>query len=116
MKLTRNLLHSIGQSGRGFNSAQLKILGVKKKSKGWLSMLIGNEVSEADWLKLNQLRGMKPRQRSAILSEPQLPLREATIMPKCELQFRRVLQCLEAGEKFSALDHAKEIIRLIETT
>lgn len=53
MKLTRELIHSVATSHVGFNRFQLSILGVQwPPKKGWLSNLVGKEISDSDFDRL----------------------------------------------------------------
>jgi hypothetical protein len=58
----------------GWNKHQLELLGIKwPPQKGWLSKLVGQEVSDSDWSKVMQLRGIKSRKdRKVILATPPL--------------------------------------------
>lgn len=56
MKLTRANIHAVLNNG-AVNAKQLKLLGIAwPPQKGWLSQLIGKEISQADYDKLGQLR------------------------------------------------------------
>lgn len=72
MNLTREILHSAGTSNCGFNREQLYLLGVDwPPVKGWLSGLVGREVSDETWQMVLQLKSIRNRkQRAAIMSEP----------------------------------------------
>ena len=118
MKLTRENINSLSNFG-GFNSAQLTLLGASDKRKGWLSKLIGNEVSDDDWQKLIELKGAKKQAQLEIVPErrqfsntekkPENP----TVLA-VKQQFDRLVQCLEAGENVAAQDHAKRIVELLQ--
>lgn len=60
MKLTREIIHSAGTLGMGFNRHQLALLGVKwPPKKGWLSRLVGTEVSDDVWEKVMRLKSVR---------------------------------------------------------
>lgn len=56
MKLTRENLHPKGFVHQGYNRHQLAILGVSLPvEKGWLSKLVGKEISETDYAEFVRL-------------------------------------------------------------
>lgn len=141
MKLSRENIQSIATSGMGFNSAQLTILGVKNARKGWLSKLMGTEISESDWRLLCELKGTKPKEQTRIFPgrekvwrettlaareaarksiQPELPISSAAedartpLACALESQFRHMMDSVNAGELFSASDHAMGMLWLVE--
>jgi len=121
MKLTLQDLHSIGNGGCGFNSAQLTLLGVTDVSRGWLKRLVGHEVADETMRLLCELRGASvARQKELVPHRDSVWARESkknqprhvVQIQECRAQFRRLLLCLRAGEQLSAQDHAREIVRL----
>lgn len=69
MKLTREIIHGAGSSKCGFNSYQLRLLGVGyPPAKGWLYDLIGTEVSDRTWELVVRLKARGyPEARKALL-------------------------------------------------
>ncbi len=55
IRLTRELLHSAGNSGCGFTVAQVESLGLEYR-KGWLSSMVGKTVTAEQWEKFVSLR------------------------------------------------------------
>lgn len=47
MQITSEWLHTHATRGCGWTKAQLRILGVTSQRKGWLSALVGIEITEA---------------------------------------------------------------------
>ncbi len=117
MILTHENLHSIGKSGCGFNSAQLTLLGVTSARKGWLSSLIGKEVSEETWETLLKLKGATVTAQRALVPE-RLPIwASSNSKPlfrksECKKQWRRFWNCIAAGEYLAAEDHVNRIAQL----
>ena len=65
MKLTREILHSAGTNGIGFNRQQLILLGVQwPPVKGWLTRLIGREISDETWQKVLAFKDKKARRQA----------------------------------------------------
>ena len=63
MKLTRENIHAAGSSGTGFNRGQLAVLGIEwPPKKGWLTQLIGTEVSDEKYKKFMDLKKNKFQQ------------------------------------------------------
>jgi hypothetical protein len=68
MKLTREIIHSAGTRGEGFNRAQLALLKVPwPPQKGWLANLVGQEVSDEDWQLILRLSGTDRKTRRELL-------------------------------------------------
>jgi len=63
IRLTRELLHSAGNSGCGFTVAQVESLGLEYK-KGWLSSMVGKTVTTEQWERFMSLR--KPVQQKLL--------------------------------------------------
>lgn len=73
MKLTHENLHALATAGCGFNRAQLAVLGVEcPPIKGWLSGLIGSEISVEAYDRAMALRGLKRKHRNAAHSQATL--------------------------------------------
>lgn len=70
MKLTHEILHSIGTEGMGWNKHQLELLGVTwPPEKGWLSALIGTDIDDTKFCTLVKLKGVRNRKiRNEIIS------------------------------------------------
>jgi hypothetical protein len=70
MILTRALLHSAGTSNCGFNYHQLQALGVPWPPKaGWLTGLIGKEISEDQWQLVLSLKHKRKKERRQIMAD-----------------------------------------------
>jgi hypothetical protein len=71
MKLTPQNLHALATSGSGFNASQLFLLcGTTKPKKGWLSGLVGTEISETGYDQIMSMKGLKRSQRSFVPPKP----------------------------------------------
>lgn len=72
IRLTREILHSASTNNCGFNREQLYLLGVDwPPVKGWLSGLIGRQVSDETWQMVVKLKGVRNRkQRAFLMAEP----------------------------------------------
>lgn len=68
--LTHSIIHSAATNHNGFNRPQLELLGVSwPPQKGWLSSLIGKEISAQKWQLVLQLKSVRRKSdRKAILS------------------------------------------------
>lgn len=65
MKLTREILHSAGTSGIGYNREQLRLLGVPWPPRhGWLSNLVGKDIPDDTWSKVMELKDYKTRKKA----------------------------------------------------
>lgn len=74
MKLTREILHTAATNYAGWNKQQTDLLGVPwPPKKGWLSALIGKEVSEETWQKVIAVRGLKKWKRKELLKSMKTP-------------------------------------------
>src|ERR1017187_9194056 len=74
MILNREILHEAGRSGCGFNYHQLKLLGVPlPPKKGWLSALIGTEVSDETWQQVLQFKDRRKWQRREMVAAQTKP-------------------------------------------
>lgn len=63
MRLTSELIHSAGSNGMGFNSAQLRLLGIYwPPKKGWIRALEGKEISNSTWEQVIRLRGVRRKE------------------------------------------------------
>lgn len=116
MTLTRENINSLSNFG-GFNSAQLTLLGATDKRRGWLGKLIGKEVSDDDWKKLNDLKGAKKQLQLEIVPQRRHfsnsdKGEESPAILAAKQQFDRLVSCLEAGENIAAQDHARRIVEL----
>lgn len=71
MTLTKQILHSAGTQGMGFNRAQLSLLGVSyPPKKGWLNALVGAEISDDTWKTVIRLRGIKRKaERNRVIGD-----------------------------------------------
>ncbi len=57
MKLTHQMLHDAATNYGGWNKKQLAVLKVGwPAKKGWLSKLVGSEITDEDWNRLLSLR------------------------------------------------------------
>lgn len=118
MILTSQLLHAVGTSGCGFNSAQLAVLGVTNKKSGWLRGLVGREISEKNYALLLELKGAKPSKQRTIV--PKLEMERIANIQKpqglnrreCKRQIRRFWNCVDANEFTAAEDHINRIAEL----
>jgi len=62
--LTREMLHHAATNGSGFNHLQLRLLNVPLPlRKGWLSELVGLEVSLDIWEQVESVRGPAAKKR-----------------------------------------------------
>jgi hypothetical protein len=69
MKLTRENLHKLSTKADGFTKRQVEMLGFKwPPSKGWLSSLIGTEMSESFFNDV-KAAGSKPKQPMKLTPE-----------------------------------------------
>jgi len=67
--LTKQLIHSAGRNGIGFNKVQLAVLGVSwPPRKNWLRKLIGTKISREQWEKFVALRRVRPSDKPALTS------------------------------------------------
>lgn len=74
IKLTRELIHTAGSCGNGFNKAQLDLLGVNwPPQKGWLSWLVGQEIPLETWNKVTALKGVRKARRELVKNPYRLP-------------------------------------------
>ena len=117
MKLTRENINALSNSG-GFNSAQLTILGATDKRKGWLSKLIGKEISDDDYRKLLDLKGAKKQQQLEIVPQRRHFSNSKKVEKNLSIlaikqQFQRLILCVKAGENIAAQDHALRIVELL---
>ncbi|CAB4171617.1 hypothetical protein UFOVP1007_47 [uncultured Caudovirales phage] len=65
MKLTVQNIHALATKGVGFNSSQLFLLcRTTKPKKGWLSSLVGSEISEELYAQIASLKGLRRSKRS----------------------------------------------------
>lgn len=68
IKLTHKLIHDAARNYCGWNKTQLQLLGVPwPPRKGWLSALIGKEVSEETIARVFAVRGLRPKERRKVL-------------------------------------------------
>ncbi len=71
MTLTFQNIHALATSGSGFNSSQLFLLcGTTKPKKGWLSRLIGTEISETGYDQIMSMKGVRRSKRSFVPPKP----------------------------------------------
>ena len=74
IKLTHDNLHALGTNGIGFNKKQLSVLGISwPPKKGWLSNLIGTEITDVQYQTLLSLRNVK---QNAYISKETPPQRK----------------------------------------
>jgi hypothetical protein len=85
-----------------------------------LRRLIGTEISEERYALAMSLKGMKPAQQKATLGDeyPQVPEKPRHGVPasgdtKIFAEIERLAASLRAGERYSALDHAENIVQLL---
>lgn len=65
MKLTFQNIHALATKGMGFNSSQLFLLcGTTKPKKGWLSALIGTDISETGYDQIMSMKGVRRSRRT----------------------------------------------------
>lgn len=65
MTLTFQNIHALATNGVGFNSSQLFLLcGTTKPKKGWLSGLIGSEISDERYAEIAAMKGLRRKNRS----------------------------------------------------
>ena len=122
MTLTHQNLHDLGnKGGNGFNRGQLHALGIAWPPKdGWLRRLIGTEISKERYALALEMKGMKPAQQKATLGDeypnPAEKTRQAPPASgdtKIFAEIERLAASLRAGERYSALDHAENIVRIL---
>lgn len=71
MTLTFQNIHALATKGMGFNSSQLFLLcGTTKPKKGWLSRLIGTEISNERYAEILAMKGLKRSKRSFVPPKP----------------------------------------------
>ncbi len=88
MKLTHSLIHSAGRSGVGFNYHQLKVLGIHwPPKKGWLSSLIGKDISDEQWKLIVAMKGKGRNERRRILDGTDLYQNVFSVPKKRTSQF-----------------------------
>lgn len=71
MTLTFQNIHALATNGVGFNSSQLYLLcGTTKPKKGWLSGLIGTEISETGYDQIMSMKGQRRSKRTFVPPKP----------------------------------------------
>jgi hypothetical protein len=61
MKITKAMLHAVSNFG-AFKYSQLSILGVPIPPRhGWMNDVVGREIPDEDWRKVEQLREVKSK-------------------------------------------------------
>jgi len=71
MKLTHQNIHALATKGVGFNSSQLFLLcGTTKPKKGWLSALIGTEISDERYAEIAAMKGVRRSKRTFLPPKP----------------------------------------------
>jgi len=71
MTLTFQNIHALATKGIGFNSSQLFLLcGTTKPKKGWLSRLVGTEISETGYDQIMSMKGLKRSKRAFVPPKP----------------------------------------------
>ena len=71
MTLTFQNIHALATKGMGFNSSQLFLLcGTTKPQKGWLSRLIGTEISNERYAEVLAMKGPRRSKRSFVPPKP----------------------------------------------
>lgn len=109
MILTSQNIHAFGTAGCGFNAKQLQILGVTEKKKGWLTRLIGKEISEEDYRRLMDLRNSHHRK------EP-IPNPDHVLRREVRAIFKGLLTALKANNKAKAAFEAQLIFNKIQNS
>ncbi len=76
MILTQELIHRASTTGEsGWNYHQLKLLGVPwPPKKGWISKLVGKEITDEVWEQVQNLSGIPKSQRRALVKQGFLKL------------------------------------------
>lgn len=99
MRITHAILQS-GKSDRGgWNAPQIAVLGVSwPLKKGWLSNLIGKEITAKDYERFLELRGVHKKQKIGAPKRP--PKEHAELFAPCGFAASKALEA-DSPESFA---------------